>query len=107
MAGLRRLTEDDVTLWPVQRPPLPYPLLQCPPDAVVGECQRMQTLKMPQQDRDHVRATEGLAARRNPLRPMPESLPLRHRSRRYCHVLAVKQERVLTLTLDIESTMIR
>ena len=49
IAWLRRLTEDDVALWPVQGPPLPYPPLQSAPYAVVGESHGMQTLKMAQQ----------------------------------------------------------
>ena len=49
VSRLRRLTEYDVTLWPVQRPPLPYPPLQGAPDAIIGESQGVQTLKMAQQ----------------------------------------------------------
>jgi len=49
MAGLWHLTEDDVALWPIQGPPLPYPPLQSAPYAVVGEGQGVQTLKMAQQ----------------------------------------------------------
>ena len=47
--GLRRLTEDDVALGIVQRPPLRYPPLPSAPDTIIRECQRVQTLKMAQQ----------------------------------------------------------
>ena len=50
-----------------------------------------------QQDRDHVRAAQRLAAGRNTLRQMPEGLPVRRRPRRNSHVLAMMRERVLTL----------
>ena len=49
VSRLRRLTEDDVALRTVQRPPLPHPPLQSAPDAIIRECQRVQTLKMAQQ----------------------------------------------------------
>ena len=49
IAGLRRLTEDDAPLWPVQRPPLPYTPLKGSSDAVIGKSQRMQALQMAQQ----------------------------------------------------------
>lgn len=52
---------------------------------------------MPQQDRDHVAATEGLAQGRHPLRPMPKGRPLSYRTRRDRHVLAMTQVRVRTL----------
>ena len=58
---------------------------------------RQAPLQTTQQDRNHVRAAEGPEARRHPLRPMPESLPLRRRSGSNRHVLALKRERVLTL----------
>ena len=58
---------------------------------------RQAPLQTPQPDRDHVRASEGLATGRNAIRQVPEGLPLRRRPRRYRHVLAMMQERVLTL----------
>ncbi len=40
------------------------------------------------QDREHVRQAQGLAAHRNPLRPMRPHLLLRHLHRRHRHLLA-------------------
>ena len=48
-------------------------------------------------DRDYVRPSEGLAAGSNALRQMPEGVPIGSRPRRNRFVLAMKQERVLTL----------
>lgn len=58
---------------------------------------RQAPLQAPQQDRDHIRTPEGLATGRYMLRPMPEGIPIGHRPRSNRHVLAMKQERVLTL----------
>lgn len=56
-----------------------------------------KSLQTPQQDRDHVRAAEGLAQSRHPLRQMPEGFPLCRRPRCNRDVLAMTRERVLTL----------
>lgn len=60
---------------------------------------RQAPLKTPQPDRHHVRATEGLATRSDPIRQVPKGLPLRRRSRRYRHILAMTRERVLALNM--------
>ena len=56
-----------------------------------------QTRQVPQQDRDHVAAREGLATGRYPLRQMSQGLPLRRCPRRNHHVLAMTPEQVLIL----------
>jgi IS5 family transposase len=50
---------------------------------------RQAQIQTPQQDRDHVRPSEGLAAGRNALRQMPEGLPLSRSPRRNRLVLAL------------------
>ena len=47
---------------------------------------------LPGSDRDHVRQAQGLAPHCHALRPMPESLPISHRSRRCRHLLAMSPE---------------
>ena len=49
-------------------------------------------LQTPQPHRDHVRSPQGLEAGRYALRQMPQSLLLRHRSRRNRHLLALINE---------------
>ena len=46
----------------------------------------------PQPDRDHVRPSQGLAARRHTLRQVPRRLLLRHRPRRNRHILILINE---------------
>lgn len=58
---------------------------------------RQAPLQTPQPDRDHVQAAQGLAPARHPTRRMSQGLHLRHSPRRNRRVLAMKQERVLTL----------
>ena len=62
---------------------------------------RPPPLQTTQSDRDHVWPSQGLAQDRHPLRPMPQGLPLSRRPRRNRHVLAMKQERVLTLAFMV------
>src|SRR3546814_17612767 len=50
------------------------------------------SLQTPQPHRDHVRSPQGLEAGRYALRQMPQSLLLRHRSRRNRHLLALINE---------------
>ncbi len=53
---------------------------------------RQASLQTAQPDRDHVRQAEGLAARGNPLRQVPEGLPISHRPRSTRHLLAMSPE---------------
>src|SRR3546814_8872664 len=53
---------------------------------------RQASLQTPQPHRDHVRSPQGLEAGRYALRQMPQSLLLRHRSRRNRHLLALINE---------------
>src|SRR3546814_10842113 len=53
---------------------------------------RQASLQTPQPHRDHVRSPQGLEAGRYALRQMPQSLLLRHRSRRNRHLLALRSE---------------
>ena len=45
-----------------------------------------------QQDRDHVWQVERLAACCNPVRPMPQGIPLCNRTRRNCHLLVMSPD---------------
>jgi len=56
-----------------------------------------QIRQAPQEDRDLVRSAEGLAKDCNPIRSKREGLPLGHSTRRDRDVLAMKQDRALTL----------
>ena len=49
-------------------------------------------LQTAQPDRNHVRQAQGLAACGNPIRPLPEGLPLRNRSRGNRHLLAMSPD---------------
>ncbi len=51
---------------------------------------RQTPLQAPLPDRDHVRQAQGLAARCNPIRQMPDHLPLSHRVRSNRTILALK-----------------
>ena len=51
---------------------------------------RQAALQTAQLHRDHVRPSEGLAARRHPIRPLPGNLLLRDHARRNRLALAVK-----------------
>lgn len=53
---------------------------------------RQAPVQAPQPHRDHVRQAQGLAARRNQIRQMPEGLPVSHRSRRTRYLLAMSPE---------------
>jgi len=53
---------------------------------------RQTPLQTAQPDRDHVRASQRLAACRYALRQMPNGLPLRHRSRCNRYLLALINE---------------
>ena len=53
---------------------------------------RQEPIQAPKPDRDHVWAAQGLEARGNPLRQMPEGLPLSNRTRGNCHLLAMSPD---------------
>ena len=50
---------------------------------------RQAPLQTAEQDRDHVRQTEGLAPDRYPLRQVRQDLPLSRRTRRHRYLLAL------------------
>ena len=53
---------------------------------------RKEPLQMAQQDQDHVRQAQRLAARHNPIRQMPEGLSLGHRPCRTRNLPATRPE---------------
>lgn len=60
-----------------------------------GGAIRQEALQTAQPHRDHVRAVEGLVARQNLIRPMPENFVLHDHARRNRLVLAVKLNEML------------
>ncbi|WP_442417780.1 transposase [Palleronia abyssalis] len=53
---------------------------------------RQASIQTPKPDRDHVRQAEGLAARGNPLRPLPKGVSLFHRTGRARHLLVINPD---------------
>jgi hypothetical protein len=53
---------------------------------------RQAPLETAQPDRDHVWKAERLAACGNPIRPLPEGLPVSHRARGNRHLLAMSPD---------------
>lgn len=62
---------------------------------------RQVPLQTTQPDRVHARAPKGLATSCQPLRQVPQDLPLCRCPRRNRHVLAMTRERVLTLGMPL------
>ncbi len=66
---------------------------------------RQATLQAAKSDRDHVRSSEGLATGGNAMRQIPDRVPVRDRAGRSRDLLAIKKERVLSLTNDMTVSM--
>ena len=67
-----------------------FPLGTLLPQFPAGRWTSADTTTQPH--RDHVRQTEGLAMRGNPIRQMPKGLPFDNRTRRNRHLLAMRSD---------------